>query len=68
MTRGNWISVEDNPPDDMQLCVVKNEKGWMTDASGVRALYKEDPGVFVLYEPPRNDSLLLDVTHYIPIT
>lgn len=59
-----WISVKENPPKEDIVAVVCNDKGWMTNQT---AIYHKIYDVWVLYRPHDSSSILLEVTHYIPI-
>jgi len=56
-----WISVKDELPEFDCMCIVCNERGYMTDQ---RALYDPTGKVFKLYNPRGYETLVLDVTHY----
>lgn len=58
------LSVKDNPPESDLVCLVWNEKGWM---SGAKAIYHSHYNVFVLDNPTCRESVTLEVTHYLPI-
>lgn len=59
-----WISIEERLPETDIMALVCNAKGWMHD---VKAIYHKRYDVWQLYNPESRESILLDVTHWIPI-
>lgn len=60
-----WISVKEKKPENMILAIVSNEKGWMHGS--VMAIYHATEDAWVLYDPDYRHSILLEVSHYLPV-
>ena len=59
-----WIRYPDISPINDIIALVSNEKGWMCN---VQAIYNHKEAVWTHYDPDYRETLLLDVTHYLPI-
>lgn len=59
-----WKYCKTEKPKHYTNALVCNEKGWMFQ---VQAMYNADQDVWILYDPNYRQTILLDVTHYLPI-
>lgn len=59
-----WIKYKDSKPETDIVALVCNEKGWM---GNVQAIYIKSDDVWRHSDPNYRETLLLDVTHYLPI-
>jgi hypothetical protein len=59
-----WLRYPENKPENDIVALVAHEKGWM---SNEHAIYRATDGVWTHYDPNYRSTLLLDITHYLPI-
>ncbi len=59
-----WINFKEKKPSELTVALVFNERGFLNN---VKAIYHPRYDVWALFDPNYRESIVLDVTHYLPI-